>query len=106
MTEREPSATAAMPSAVASSVRTTVRTIPTRSATRPQTNLPAAPPAKRTASAPPTPATVTPFSRRKGRKVSTAVRVAVSTIPTAASAWKPRASRIPQPPTGIDRPSA
>ena len=76
-----------------------MRTIPTRSATTPQTNLPAAPPAKSTASARPSPATVSPLaSSRNGRNVRSAVRVAVSIMPIAASAWKPRASRMPQPP--------
>ena len=87
-----------MPSAVAPSVSTTVRITPTRSAMTPQANLPTAPPANTSASAVPTPATVRPLAiSAKGRKVSRPVRVALSIMPTAESAWKPRASLMPQP---------
>ena len=59
---------AAMSAVVAASVRTTVRRMPARSATWPQTSLPAAPPAKTSARAWPIVAIEAPFSTsRKGR---------------------------------------
>src|SRR2546430_4499296 len=51
------------------SVRMTVRITPTRAATRPQRNLPAAPPTKSRPSAVPMPATVEPLAMSaKGRR--------------------------------------
>src|SRR5437899_3315912 len=62
-----------MPSAVAASVRMTVRITPTRAATRPQRNLPAAPPTKSRPSAVPMPAAVVGFrdQRRRERMLDT-----------------------------------
>src|SRR5262249_9213310 len=89
-----------MPSAVATSVRMTVRITPTRSAMRPQRNLPAAPPTKSRPSAVPIPATVELLAMSaKGRNVMNPVRVELSIIPIAARALKPRGSRMPQPVT-------
>ncbi len=71
---------------------------PSRSATRPQANLPAAPPAKSSAIAVPIPATDEPFAiSANGRKVRKPVRVALSIMPIAVRAWKPRRSRMPHP---------
>ena len=65
-----------MPAAVAASVTTTVRMTPTRSASAPQANLPAAPPAKTSISASPTARTVEPLAmRRNGNNVRKAERV-------------------------------
>src|SRR5207244_1509011 len=63
-----------------------------------QANLPAAPPAKSSAIAVPTPATEEPFAiSANGRNVRKPVRVALSIMPIAVSAWKPRRSRMPHP---------
>jgi hypothetical protein len=65
-----------MPTPVAVSVMITVRITPSRSARTPQANLPTAPPAKISISAKPTARTDDPLAmRRKGRKVSSPVRV-------------------------------
>src|SRR3972149_3526794 len=63
---------------------------PSRSAARPQTNLPVAPPAKTRARAPPTPATVAPLAMSaNGRDVRNAGRVALSVMPRAEAARGP-----------------
>ena len=83
---------------VAASVMTTVRITPTRSATTPHTNFPVAPPANTSANARPTPPTPRPLAMRmNGMKVRKPVRVALSIMPIAHSAEKPRPSRMPQP---------
>ena len=82
---------------VATSVMMTVRMTPSLSASAPQRNLPTAPPAKTSISARPIACTVEPLAiRRKGRKVRKPLRVELSMTWMAASAWKPRASRMPQ----------
>jgi len=82
---------------VAISVTITVRITPRRSASTPQANLPAAPPAKTSISATPTARTVDPLAMsRKGRKVRKPVRVEESITWMRDRAWKPRRSRMPQ----------
>src|SRR5437867_1410058 len=89
---------------VAASVMTTVRITPTRSATTPHTNLPVAPPANTSANASPTPPTPRPLAiRMNGMKVRKPVRVALSIMPIAQSAPKPRPSRMPQPGAGDEQ---
>ncbi len=70
-----------------------------RAPSQPQTNLPAAPPMKTSASAVPTSGVVAPLAlSRNGRKVSSPMRTDVSSTPIAKSRLKPvRAPRRPLP---------
>ena len=97
---------AAISTPVASSVRITVRRMPTRSARRPHTSLPAAPPTNTRARPKPTLATLAPLAmNRNGKKVRKPVRQALSMSWMVLSSAKPVGSVKPHPGAGAFAPA-